>query len=126
MTIAIIVAFVVRSVRDQRDPGRSSTTAPTAPTSSITKVLGLAAAECEEGTFVVWKAENGHFYWKGTLASGTWEADSADIPVTKVNTILAYGVPVASYVNMTATCWRHDEYRIVCFRILQSKKGILI
>lgn len=72
---------------------------------SQAKVYGLAATECEQGTFVVWKVKSGHYFWKGTLLKGDWNENSGEIPVMKVDQGDKIDYRREGFVNMTATCW---------------------
>ncbi|KAK0102525.1 hypothetical protein ONS95_006138 [Cadophora gregata] len=71
------------------------------------KFLALAAAECQEGTFVFWQTSSSDDIWMiGTLTSATWNRTSyAYIPATRLDLGLR-NQSVLAKTNLTAVCWR--------------------
>ncbi|PVH89427.1 hypothetical protein DL98DRAFT_647939 [Cadophora sp. DSE1049] len=92
-----IVARNTRSAASDRDP-------------SSPNFLALAAAQCEEGTFVFWQTSSSNDIWMtGTLMNATWNRTSYGyIPPTRLDLDLR-NQSVLGKSNLTAVCGRESS-----------------
>lgn len=73
-------------------------------------VMGLASAECKQGTFLMWKTTTGEFWFTGQLLDGEWVAgDSGKLNRTKVpddvDKFVNWAEAPKGAITMTAVCY---------------------
>ncbi|PVH69864.1 hypothetical protein DL98DRAFT_621923 [Cadophora sp. DSE1049] len=98
----VIGGIIARNTR--RAAAKLAELDPTSP-----NFLALAAAQCEDATFVFWQTNVSTDIWiAGSLKTGTWNGTSSgEIPPTRLELNLK-NQSILANTNLTAICWREE------------------
>ncbi|KAH7407303.1 hypothetical protein BKA64DRAFT_775103 [Cadophora sp. MPI-SDFR-AT-0126] len=98
----VIGGIITRNTR--RAAAKFAELDPTSP-----NFLALAAAQCEDATFVFWQSNVSTDIWiAGSLKTGTWNGTSSgEIPPTRMELNLK-NQSILANTNLTAVCWREE------------------